>query len=65
MDRLAENLDRRTGGLEISNHAVKATYTLDRRTGGLENYRFPLKVLEILDRRTGGLENEEQLLEPD
>ena len=51
------SLDRRTGGLEISEELAELEQELDRRTGGLEILAHFEPTCPGLDRRTGGLEN--------
>ena len=54
---MANQLDRRTGGLEKPTRSVALFVSLDRRTGGLEKLLHSQEFAKLLDRRTGGLES--------
>ena len=51
-----EDVDRRTGGLEMLYLEGQIQAFVDRRTGGLENNKEAGCWDERVDRRTGGLE---------
>ena len=49
-------VNRRTGGLEITPEAALKKDYVNRRTGGLEKRQFCSCLQDKVNRRTGGLE---------